>query len=47
MKEELKNTEKKEISLDELSKVTGGTGLKHTIKEKTYDISEDTKKKMN
>lgn len=42
---EVKGSEK-EVSLDELSNVTGGSGLRKTVKEKTYDISDDTKSKI-
>lgn len=36
----------KEVSMEELSNVTGGLGLRKTVKEETYDISDDTKKKV-
>ena len=35
-----------EISLDDLAKVTGGSGLRHVKKEKTYDISDSIKKRI-
>lgn len=36
----------KELSLEELSEVTGGSGLRHVKKEKTFDISEDVKQRI-
>lgn len=34
--------EEEELSLDELSEVTGGAGLRKVKKEDTRDISDDT-----
>ncbi len=36
----------KELSLEELSEVTGGSGLRNVKKEKTFDISEDVKQRI-
>ena len=44
-----KNIEKdksKEIDIEELSNVTGGSGMRKTKKETTHDISDDTKSKI-
>lgn len=38
--------EEEELSLDDLSEVTGGAGLRKVNKEQTYDISDDTKAKI-
>lgn len=46
MEDNNKDKESKEISLEELENVTGGAGLRRVKKEKTYDISEDTKSKI-
>lgn len=35
-----------ELSLDDLSEVTGGAGLRYVKKEKTYDISEGIKERI-
>lgn len=35
-----------EISLDDLSDVTGGSGLRYVKKEKTYDISDSIKERI-
>lgn len=40
------NVNEEEISLDALSEVTGGSGLRHVKKEKTYDISDDIKSRI-
>ena len=37
---------KKELSLDELVKVTGGAGMRKVKKEQTYDISDDIKERI-
>lgn len=36
----------KELSLNSLKKVTGGSGLKKVKFEETHDITEDIKKRM-
>ena len=36
----------KELSMEELSEVTGGSGLRRVKKEKTHDISDDGKKRI-
>lgn len=49
MSEEIKNKEMmdgEELSLDDLEEVTGGSGLRKVNKERTYDISEDTRTKI-
>lgn len=49
MAEENKNKEileEEELSLDDLSEVTGGAGLRKVKKEQTYDISDDTRAKI-
>lgn len=35
-----------EISLEDLSEVTGGSGLRHVKKESTYDISDSIKERI-
>ncbi len=46
-KEENKNEMlEEEISMEELSEVTGGSGLRHVKKEQTYDISDSIKERI-
>ncbi len=46
-KEKDKNqTTEEELSLDELSEVTGGSGLRHVKKEQTHDITESIKQRI-
>lgn len=40
------NLNEEEISLDALSEVTGGSGLRHVKKEKTHDISDSVKSRV-
>lgn len=44
--EEKKVYQEEEVSLEDLSKVTGGSGLRYVKKEKTYDISDSVKERI-
>lgn len=46
-KEKDKNeTAQEELSLEELSEVTGGSGLRYVKKEKTHDITDSIKQRL-
>lgn len=45
-KEQNVNLNEEEISLDALSEVTGGSGLRHVKKEETHDISDSIKSRI-
>lgn len=46
MEDNKKENKAKEVKLEDLAKVTGGSGLRNVKKEKTHDISDDTKSKI-
>lgn len=43
---DMNQTKEEELSLEELSEVTGGSGLRYVKKEQTHDITESIKQRI-